>query len=198
MKFGTFIGEAVTSCLLCVWFPLCLGDHCRLILSLPEFSCYPCPTSTSCLVAPPILPAWLLAIQHFIKQIEETKLYRVKSLSHSTLGTDIKGKVGNTTSINNSKQGTYPNVLNTHSIPRSLQLVLKMAWLDYKRMLTTTDYLIFNPMEGLRREIALLEWAESTIKQLPKCVVHDRDNRLSEQSSKVSFAMLKQPTLSKA
>ena len=33
----------------------------------PEFSCSHWPASTSCLVVPPILPAWLLANQHFFK-----------------------------------------------------------------------------------------------------------------------------------
>ena len=73
---STFFGEAVTSCLLCVWLPLCLGVDCRLnLFHFPEFSCSCCPTSTSCLAT---------GQSAFIKQVQETNLYRVKSLSHST------------------------------------------------------------------------------------------------------------------
>ena len=63
----TFFGKAVTSCLLCVRLPLCLSDNCAPKLSSSHNS--DCHTSTSCLVTvvPPILPAWLLANQHFIK-----------------------------------------------------------------------------------------------------------------------------------
>ena len=44
--------------------PLCLGDNCRLSLSSSQ--------NSPVLVTPPILPAWLLANQHFIKPIQVT------------------------------------------------------------------------------------------------------------------------------
>ena len=59
---GTLFSEAVTSYFFCGW--VTTADQAFLF---PAFS-YSCrPASTFCLVVPPILPAWLLANQHFIK-----------------------------------------------------------------------------------------------------------------------------------
>ena len=60
---GTLFSEAVTSC-----FFRGLGRTAEeWASSFPEFSCSPCPASTSCLVVLPILPAWLLANQSLFK-----------------------------------------------------------------------------------------------------------------------------------
>ena len=59
-----------------------------------------------------------------------TKLYK--------LGTDITYKMRITASINNIKQGRHAKCFNKHSILRSLSLVLKMDWLDQKRVVTVT------------------------------------------------------------
>ena len=48
-----------------ILLPLCLDDDCRL--KLPSSQSSHCITSTSCLVAPPILPAFLLANQCLFK-----------------------------------------------------------------------------------------------------------------------------------
>ena len=85
MWIGTYFGVGVTSRMLYVSLPLCMGENYRLTL-FPGFSCSHCPASTSCLVTPPIFPALFLTNQHFIKQVQGTNLYRVKPLSHSTLG----------------------------------------------------------------------------------------------------------------
>ena len=53
-----------------ILLPLCLGDGGRLNLSSSQKS--------SILITLPILSAWLLANQHFIKQVQETKLFSVQ------------------------------------------------------------------------------------------------------------------------
>ena len=59
-----------------ILLPLCLGDDCRLSLSFSQ--------NFTVLVAPPLLSAWLLANQRFIKPLQVTNLYRVQTIVHST------------------------------------------------------------------------------------------------------------------
>ena len=65
---STLFGEAATSCFFCGW-----------VMTAESSS-----QNSPVLIAPPILPACLPANQHFIKQVQETNVYRVKPLSHST------------------------------------------------------------------------------------------------------------------
>ena len=61
---GTFFSKAVTSCFLCGWVTTADSNF-----PLPRI-----PASPSYLVAPPILPAWLLANQSFIKNNTSNRL----------------------------------------------------------------------------------------------------------------------------
>ena len=61
MWLGTFPQYSIITLILCIYWQL---SNSALLL----------PTILS-LVAPPILPAWLLANQHFIKPIQVTNLY---------------------------------------------------------------------------------------------------------------------------
>ena len=45
----------------------CLNRTVERVSFFPEYSCSYCPTSTSCLVFPPILPAWLPTNQRLFK-----------------------------------------------------------------------------------------------------------------------------------
>ena len=74
---GTLYQQSIPTLL-----PLCLDELQIESFLFPEFSYSCCPTSISCLVVPPVLPAWLLAIQSFVKTMQVT-VY--KTLSHSSL-----------------------------------------------------------------------------------------------------------------
>ena len=68
-------------CLFSEAFSSCFPCSCVMTTDwaflFPEFFCSHCSTPlTSCLLVPPMLPAWLVAKQHFIKQVQETNLYR--------------------------------------------------------------------------------------------------------------------------
>ena len=65
MWLGTFYQGGILTLL-----PLDLGADCRLSLSTSQ--------KPPILLALPLLPAWILANQHFIKAIQVTNLYKVQ------------------------------------------------------------------------------------------------------------------------